>query len=186
MSLTRRVTLPVRETSSSCPSKASYYSESWVDTPVTHTPPAAPPPAKDRVGGTGPCKPRHQFPRALALLRRERVSVTSSAAQKRALRADGDTHLISRFGVLAETCEQGGGGAGGVPEGAGGVLSVGSGEVRTQEGPAEHHPGWADTPPLRSLYTRSLHAAKSCDTNFCVPGPWRAPFSCSQSGPGSR
>ncbi|XP_023984104.1 collagen alpha-1(I) chain-like [Physeter macrocephalus] len=36
-------------TSSSSPSKAFYYSESWVDTSVTHTPPAAPPPAKDRV-----------------------------------------------------------------------------------------------------------------------------------------
>lgn len=102
------------------------------------------------------------------------MSVTSLAAQKRALRADGDTQLISCFGVLAETCEQA----------RGGVPGWGGGKVRTQEGPAERHPGWAGTSTPK-LAPRSLHAAKSCCTNFCAPGPWRRHFSSSQSAPGA-
>lgn len=58
--------------------------------------------------------------------------------------------------------------------------------VRTQEGPAGCHPGWVGTPPLRRLDAGSLPAGKSCCKNFCVPGPWGAPFPFSQSEPGSR
>lgn len=79
------------------------------------------------------------------------MSVTSSAAQKRALRADGDTQLISPFGVLAETCEQA---RGGVLRGGGG------GGYAPRKVPqsvilAERAHLHSETCPVRSL-----HAAK--------------------------
>ena len=82
------------------------------------------------------------------------MSVTSSAAQKRALRADGDTHLISPFGVLAETCEQGGvlGGA------AGGGAQCGEG-AGTHPGRSRRASSWlgrhTSTPKL-------VHTVTSC------------------------
>jgi hypothetical protein len=82
----------------------------------------------------GPMEGEHrQFPWALAGIQKEHVSVTFSDAQKRALSTD--------RGILAETCERAW------------KQCEGLGMIRTQEAPAERHPGQADETPLWDLDT---------------------------------
>lgn len=83
----------------------------------------------------------------------------------------GHTQPISPFGIFAETCEQ-------TREGCEGL-----GVVRTQEDPAECHPG--QEVHLLSGNTRHF-MLKKVAAQTCVPGPWGDPTASSQSRPGSR